>query len=124
MGRKGSRRQQGQRPAKGFRPGKEPAALKKQRAKAQLGSDATFLQKQTIEAIAGRSPQEVQAMVRRWSLGLFVGAALSVALGAFLYSWALWAGVVVHVLAAVLLFLGYRMRRQAPSLIEMAKSMR
>jgi len=37
----------GQRPAaKGFRPGKEPAHLKKQRSRAQLPKDATWAQKQ------------------------------------------------------------------------------
>ena len=57
MGRKG----RGQRPIKGFRPGREPAYLKKQRAKARLGSDASWLQKQTVEAITGRNPREVLA---------------------------------------------------------------
>ena len=40
---------------KGFRPGKEPAHLKKKRAEAQLGSDASWAQKRTVEAVAGRS---------------------------------------------------------------------
>jgi hypothetical protein len=106
MARKG----RGQQPIKGFRPGKEPAHLKKQRVKASLGSEAGWAQKQTLEAIAGRSPKEVQAMVRKWSVGLFAGAALLTIGGLFLYGWNVAAGVVVHALAAVLLFLAYRIR--------------
>jgi len=124
MARKGGGGPRGQRPVKGFRPGKEPPQLKKQRAKAQLGSDATWLQKQTVEAIAGRSRQEVRAMVRRWSLSLFAAAALVALVGVFLYAWALVAGVVTHVLAAVLLFLGFRMRRQGPALEQTAEALR
>jgi len=120
MARKG--RQQSQ--VKGFRPGKEPAHLKKQRAKAQLGKDATWRQKQTVEAVAGRTPQQVQTMVRRWVLSLVAGAALLALLGAFLYGWSLVAGVAVHVVAAVLLFLAYRLRKQGPGLVEMAQSLR
>ena len=100
----------GQRPIKGFRPGKEPAHLKKQRAKAQLGSNATWSQKQTVEALAGRSPQEVQQMVRNWTLGLMIGVVV--------------AGVIVHVLAATLLFLAYRLRKQSSGLVEMSKALR
>ena len=53
MGRKeGDRRpNRSQRPIKGFRPGKEPGHLKKQRAMARLGSDASWVQKQTVEAV-------------------------------------------------------------------------
>lgn len=111
------------RPMKGFRPGKEPEFLKKQRAKASLGSDATWLQKQTVEAVAGRSPREVGAMVRRWSLGLGTGGAALMLLGVFLYGWSLAAGVAVHVVAVVLLFLAYRIRKQGPGLVEMAESL-
>lgn len=121
--KKRSRRPRGgQPPARGFRPGKEPAHLKKQRAKGRLGSDASWLQKQTVEAIAGRSPGEVQTMVRKWSLGLIVGAVLLALLGIFLFTWNLVAGVVVQVLSVVLFFLAYRLRKQGPGLIEIAKS--
>ncbi len=112
----------GQRPVRGFRPGKEPAHLKKQRAQAQLGSEASWLQKQTVEAIAGRSPGEVRAMVRRWSLGLIAGAVLLALLGIFLFAWTLVAGLVVQVLSVVLLFLAYRLRKQGPGLVDMAES--
>ena len=119
----GSRPRGGQPPIKGFRPGKAPVQLKKQMAKARLGSDATWLQKQTVEAIAGRTPQEVQAMVRKWSVRLGAGAALLGVLGFFLYAWSVAAGVVVHVLTAVLCFLAYRLRTQARGLAQMAGSL-
>jgi len=113
----------GQPPIKGFRPGKAPAQLKKQVAKARLGSDATWVQKQTVEAIAGRSPQEVQRMVGKWSTGLLIGAVLLFIVGVLLYSWSVVAGVVVHVLVVVLLFLTYRIRKQSGALAEMAKTL-
>jgi hypothetical protein len=119
----GGRSRGGQQQIKGFRPGKAPAQLKKQMAKAQLGSDATWLQKQTVEAIAGRTPQEVQATVRKWSVGLGAGAALLAVLGFFLYRWSVAAGVVVHVLTAVLIFLAYRLKTQGRGLAEMAGSL-
>ena len=108
---------------KGFRPGKEPPHLKRQRAKAQLGKDASWAQKQTVDAIAGRSPQEVQKMVQRWSAGLLAGGVLLAIGGLFLYGWAVAAGVVVHVVAAVLLFFGFRIRKQGQGLVEMAGSL-
>lgn len=112
----------GPRPAaKGFRPGKEPPHLKKQRAKAQLPKDATWAQKQAVEALAGRDPREVRRMVQMWSGGLIVGAVLLAVLGVFLYGWAVPAGVAVHVLAAGLLFLGVRLRKQGAGLVEMAE---
>lgn len=107
---------------KGFRPGKEPPELKKRRAKARLPADASWLQKQTVEAIAGRSPDEVRTMVRNWAVGFLAGVVVLVVLGVFLYSWSLLAGIAVHVLAAVLLVLAYRLRRQGPGLVEMAES--
>jgi hypothetical protein len=114
----------GQRPIKGFRPGKEPTHLKKQRAKAQLGRDASWAQKQAVEAVAGRSPQEVEAMVRRWTT-VALAAALLLAVGGFLlYAWSAAAGVVVHVLALALFFLVYRIRKHGQGLVEIAKSMR
>lgn len=110
------------RPMKGFRPGKEPPELKKRRAKARLPADASWLQKQTVEAIAGRSPEEVGKLVRTWTVGLLVGAVLLGVLGIFLYSWSAVAGVAVHVLTVALLVLGYRLRKQGPGLVEMAES--
>jgi hypothetical protein len=114
----------GQRPIKGFRPGKEPAHLKKQRAKAHLPRDASWAQKQAVEAVAGRTPQEIQAMVRKWIMGALVLAVLLVVAGAFLYAWSVVAGVIVHVLALALLFLVFRLRKHGHGLVEMAKSLR
>ncbi len=110
-----------QRPVKGFRPGKEPPQLRKQRAKAQLGKDASWAQKRTVDAIAGRSPQEVQKMVLTWSRGLFAGGGLLAVGGVFLYGWAVAAGVVAHLVSAALLFLGYRIGKQGAGLVDMAK---
>lgn len=112
-----------QRPTKGFRPGKEPAHLKKQRAKAQLGKDASWAQKQAVEAVAGRSPEEVRRMVQRWSLSAIGGAVVLAIVGVFLYGWAVAAGVVVHILSAALLFLGLRLRKQGAVLADMADTL-
>ena len=121
MARKGGR---GQPPIKGFRPGKAPPQLKKKRAKALVGDDASWAQKQTIDAIAGRSPQEVRGMVRKWSLGLFVGAALLAIVGVPLYRWAVWAGVVAYVVGVVLVVLAYRIRKQGPGMVQIAESLK
>ncbi|HZD05980.1 MAG TPA: hypothetical protein VE173_13800 [Longimicrobiales bacterium] len=109
---------------KGFRPGREPAHLKKRRALARLGKDATWLQKQTVEAVVGRSPREVRKMVRRWTVGVLTGALVLGGSGAFLYRWSAVAGVVVHVLTLALLVLGYRLWKQGPRLEEMARGFR
>ncbi|HSR42541.1 MAG TPA: hypothetical protein VLL48_10220 [Longimicrobiales bacterium] len=124
MGRKGRGGGGRPRPVKGFRPGKEPPHLKKQRAKARLGSDASWLQKQTVEAIVGRSPREVETMVRNWSVGLLVVAIALAVLGVFLYRWSLVAGLVAHAVTLLPLFLAYRLRKQGPGLVEMAETLR
>jgi hypothetical protein len=124
MAKKSGGRRGGQPPIKGFRPGKAPAQLKKRQAKAQLGSDATWAQKQTVEAVAGKTPQEVRAMVRKWSMSLGIAGAALAVLGGFLYGWAVWAGVVVHVLAAGVLFLARRVRKQSTGLEQIAESLR
>lgn len=126
MAKKGGGRgpRRGQRPVKGFRPGKEPAHLKKQRAKAQLPRDASWAQKQAVEAVAGRSPQEVEALVRKWTLGVLAAAVLLAVAGALLYAWSMVAGIVAHALALALFFLGFRLRKHGQGLVEMAKSLR
>jgi len=124
MAKKSGGRQEGQPPIKGFRPGKAPPQLKKQRAKAQLGNDATWAQKQTVEAVAGKSPEQVRAMVRKWTISLGVAGVVLLALGAFLYTVAVVAGVAVHVLAAAVLFLAWRVSRQGPGLEQIAQSLR
>ena len=113
----------GQRPIKGFRPGKEPAHLKKQRAKAQLPRDASWAQKQAVEAVAGRTPREIRAMVERWRTRVLLVAVLLFVAGAFLYTWSVMAGVLVQVLALSLVFLAFRLRRHGEGLVEMAKSL-
>jgi hypothetical protein len=62
-------------------------------------------------------------MVRTWTMGLLFGAVVLVVIGALLYAWSVVAGIVVHVLAAVLLFLMYRLRKQGSGLVEMSKAL-
>lgn len=112
-----------QAPVKGFRPGKAPVHLKKQRARAQLGKDASWVQKQAVEAVAGRSPQDVQKMMKTWGLGLIAGALLFAVGGVFLYAWASVAGIVVHVISAILFFLAYRVRKHGSGMVEMAEAL-
>lgn len=112
-----------QRPVRGFRPGKEPAHLKKRRAKSQLGADASWAQKKAVDAVAGRTPQEVRAMVRKWSLVLMAAALLLAVAAVFLYGWSVPGGIAVHVVSAALLFLGYRVRKSGEGLAEMAGSL-
>jgi Flp pilus assembly protein TadB len=121
MGRK-KRKGGGSAPIKGFRPGKEPAHLRKRAARARLGQDASWAQKQAVELVADRSPEEVRRMMMRWTVGLLAAAAALIIAGAFLYGWAIWAGLGLHLVAAVLLFLWYRMRRQRAQLVKMAES--
>ena len=112
-----------QRQTRGFRPGKEPAHLKKRMAKAQLGSDATWAQKKAVEALAGQSPQGVRKLVKKWSMILTVSALLLAASGFFLYAWSVPAGVAVHVLAALTRFIGYRIRKQGEGWAQTAGSL-
>lgn len=112
------------RPVKGFRPGKVPPHIQRRQAKAQLPTDAGWAQKQMVDAVAGRSPSEVRAMLRKWTLVLLGGAAVLALAGALLYSWSVVAGVVVHLITAALLFLGYRLRKQGRVLVEIAESLR
>jgi hypothetical protein len=111
------------RPVKGFRPGKEPAHLRKQRATAELGKNASWAQKRTVDALAGRTPQEVSGMVRTWSRGLMAGGVLLAVGGVFLYGWAVPAGVAAHLVSAAMLFLGYRLGKQGEGLAAMAKKL-
>jgi hypothetical protein len=119
-----AKKRRGQQPQiKGFRPGKAPAHLKKQHAKAQLGSRASWAQKAAVDAVAGRSPAEVRAMVKKWSTAATVGALLLGVAGVFVYGYSVPGGVAVHVASALLLFLGYRVRKSGEGLVEMADSM-
>lgn len=111
-------------PIPGFRPGKEPGALRKKRAKARLGEDASWAQKKMIDAVGDRSPDEVRAMVKRWAGVLLAVALVLAVLGALLYRWSLVGGIAVHVLALGVAFLWYRLRRQRGQLVEMAEWVR
>jgi hypothetical protein len=123
MSRKGKKGRGPSQPRiKGFRPGKEPAHLRARQAKAQLGEDSSWAQKAMIDAVAGRTPEEVRTQVNRWSTIILVVAVVLVLGGGLLYLWAVPAGIAVHVLAAAALFLWFRLRRQQAGLVEMAKS--
>ncbi len=103
----------------GFRPGKEPPRIRKQRAKQEFG-EVNAAQERLIEAFAERTPEQSRALLRRWLVGLLAGAIVLAVLGAVLYGWSVIAGVVVHVIAAVLLFVWWRIRRQRADLEAMA----
>jgi Flp pilus assembly protein TadB len=108
-----------QRPVPGFRPGKEPPQLRKRKAMEQYG-DVGWAQERLIAAFAERSPAESRRLIRRWTLALLaVGIVLAV-IGALLYLWSLIAGAVVHVVAAVVLVLWWRVHRQREGLETMA----
>jgi len=62
-------------------------------------------------------------MVRKWSQGLIVGGVLLSLLGIALFAWSLVAGVVVQVIAIVVLFLAYRLRKQGQGMVDMAESL-
>jgi Flp pilus assembly protein TadB len=120
--KKGGGGRQPTRPIKGFRPGREPAHLRKRQAKAQLGDDASWAEKQAVELVADRSPGEVRSVMKRWIWGLLAATVVLAVAGTLLYAWALWAGIVVHLLAAAAGFLWYRMRRQRDRLVQMAEA--
>lgn len=108
-----------QRPMKGFRPGKEPPQLKKRRAKQQFG-EVNAAQERLIEVFAERTPEESRGLMRRWRIGLLIGAVVLAVLGAVLYGWSMIAAVIVHVLAAIAFFLWWRLHRQRDDLAAMA----
>jgi Flp pilus assembly protein TadB len=112
----------GQRPVKGFRPGKEPAHLRRQQAKAQLGKDATASQKRMVDLVSDRTPEEVHSMVNRWIGWMLAAALLLIVGGGVLYRWSMGAGVAVLVLAVVFLVFAYRMHRQRPGFVEAART--
>lgn len=118
--RKGGRRK----PIKGFRPGKEPAHLRKRRAKGKLGEDASWAQKKMIDAIGDQGPDEVRAMVTRWARILLATAVVLAVVGALLYGWSMVAGVAVHILAFAAAFFWLRLRTQRSNLAEMAEWVR
>ena len=62
-------------------------------------------------------------MVKRWSTAAFVGAGLLGVGGLFLYGISVPGGVAVHVAAALMAFLGYRVRKSGRGLIDMASTL-
>lgn len=106
----------GQRPVKGFRPGKEPPELKKRRAKEQFG-DVTGMQERLIELFAERSPEASRRLVRRWVVGLLAGAIALAAAAVVLYlTWSTIAAVITAVLAVLVAVMWWRIRSQQPDL--------
>lgn len=108
---------------KGFRPGKEPAHLRRKRAKAELGEDASWAQKAMVDAVADRSPEQVARDMDRW-IRIALVAAVILALGGLpLYRWSIPGGAVVHAMAALVTFLWIRMRAQKDRMVAMAESL-
>ncbi len=106
----------GQRPVKGFRPGKEPPELKKRRAKEQFG-DVTGMQERLIELFAERSPEASRRLIRRWVVGLLAGAIALAAVAVVLYlTWSTIAAVITAVLAVLVAVMWWRIRSQQPDL--------
>ena len=104
---------------KGFRPGKEPPQLKKQRAKEQYG-DVTGTQERLIELFAERTPEESRALIRAWVRGLLGAAIALVVAAAVLALWSTVAAIIVGVIAGVVLFLWWRLHRQREAFEAMA----
>ena len=114
------RRGQGPRqPIRGFRPGKEPPQLRKQRAKEQFG-DLSPTQERLVEVFAERTPEQSRGLIRRWRLGLLIGAIVLAVLAAGLIAWSWIAGTIVGILAVVVFFLWWRLHRQSQALETMA----
>ena len=108
-----------QRPIKGFRPGKEPPQLRKRMARQQFG-ELSPTQERLVEAFAGRSPEEARAMIRRWKNVLLGVAVFLGILTAVLSAWSLVAAVIAGILAVVVFYLWWRLRRQSAELEAMA----
>lgn len=121
MGRRGGGRGQGH--MKGFRPGKEPAHLKKRAAKARLGEDAGRTQEWLVEALVDHGPEGIKRTMGRWSLVLLILAFFLAAGGVPAYRWSLFAGIGIYVLAVVCLFFWYRLRKQREAVDRMARSL-
>ena len=119
----GKKKQKGgsHQPIKGFRPGKEPAHLRKRQAKKDLGKDAPASQKKIIDLVAHKTPGQVHAMVTRWMRGAILLGALLVVAGYFLFGWHWLAGGGALLLAVVLFVLAWRMRGQRSNFVQIAE---
>jgi Flp pilus assembly protein TadB len=119
MGRKGGGGRQQQ--VRGFRPGREPAQLRKRQAKARLGDDANWAQKKLVDALGDKSPAQVRTMMSRWTTVLLTIATLLAVGGAFLYRWSVIAGVAVHLLTLLVFFLWFQLRRKRAEFEKLAE---
>lgn len=118
---RGQRGRGQQRPVKGFRPGKEPPQVRKQRAKQQLGGETNWAQDKLIEALSDRSPDEARGMMKRWRMVLLAAAVVVSIAGALLYGWSIIAGVIVHVIAVALFLFWFQLRRKQKDFEAMAE---
>ena len=106
----------GQRPVKGFRPGKEPPELRKRRAKEQFG-EVNAMQERLIEVFAERSPEESRRLVRRWTVGLLAAAIILAAVAVVFYVlWSTVPAIITGVVALLVAIMGWRIRRQRADL--------
>lgn len=107
------------RPVRGFRPGKEPPQLRKQRAREQFG-EMSRGQERLVELFADRTPEQARALMRKQRLTLLAAAVALAVLALALAFWFLAAGGVVAVVAAVVFFLWWRLHRQREAFEAMA----
>lgn len=106
---------------KGFRPGKEPTEIRKQRAKKQFG-EVSASQERLIEMFAERSPEEARTLLRRWKLGLLAAGLVLAVVGGFLFLWSLAAGIVLEILAVIAMVLWWRIQGQSQTLEAMVEA--
>jgi hypothetical protein len=118
-GQKGSGRQP---PVKGFRPGKEPPQLRKQRVQEPV-AEPNWAQQRLVETLSGRTPEEARAMMGRWRAGVLGVTVLLAALTALLFRWSIVAGGVGAVLTTVAFVLWLRLRMQRASLDQLADAL-
>jgi len=109
----------GQGPVKGFRPGKEPPQLKKQRALQQFG-DVSATQERLIEMFSERTPDESRRLMGRWRAGLLTGAVVLALLGGVLFRWTAVGGIILMAVALGVFFVWWRLRSQREALESMA----
>ena len=111
----------GQRPMKGFRPGKEPPQLKKQRARQQFG-ELSGTQERLVELFAERTPEESRSLIDRWLMVLLAFTIVLAVAAGVLTLWSTIAAVVVAVLAVVFLVLWWRLKGQRDAFVRMAET--
>lgn len=109
-----------QRQMKGFRPGKEPPRLRKERARQQFG-ELSSTQEQLVELFAERSLEESRTLIRRWLWGMLAVTIGLAVVAAVLTIWSPVAAIVVGVLALVFLVLWWRLYRQREAFEGMAE---